>query len=305
MRIMATLDSPGSGQVREGERPGSDAPGLASGAWWLRRGSASDTVRPLPALDDAARSATIDFTGTSLQLPDNFNAPFSVAQAAVLYVFRCLAGSDLPMNDGCMRPLTLIVPEGTMLRPATPAAVVAGNVETSQIITDALFGALEVLAASQGTMNNFTFGNANHQYYETICGGAGAGDGFSGASAVQTHMTNSRLTDPEVLETRFPVLVEDFSVRPGSGGAGHWPGGDGVVRRIRFREAMTASLLSGRRLTRPFGLAGGDDALPGAAHVERSDGGIEQLAACARAELQPGDCIVIETPGGGGYGGQE
>ncbi|WP_353199194.1 hydantoinase B/oxoprolinase family protein [Sandarakinorhabdus sp.] len=254
-------------------------------------------------IDHAARSATIDFTGTSLQLPDNFNAPFSVAQAAVLYVFRCLAGSDLPMNDGCMRPLTLIVPEGTMLRPTAPAAVVAGNVETSQIITDALFGALGVLAASQGTMNNFTFGNANHQYYETICGGAGAGDGFAGTSAVQTHMTNSRLTDPEVLETRFPVLVEDFSVRPGSGGAGHWPGGDGVVRRIRFREAMTASLLSGRRLTRPFGLAGGDDALPGAAHVERSDDRIEQLAACARAELQPGDCIVIETPGGGGFGG--
>jgi 5-oxoprolinase (ATP-hydrolysing) len=254
-------------------------------------------------IDHAARSATIDFTGTSLHLPDNFNAPFSVAQAAVLYVFRCLAGSDLPMNDGCMRPLTLIVPEGTMLRPAAPAAVVAGNVETSQIITDALFGALGVLAASQGTMNNFTFGNANHQYYETICGGAGAGDGFAGTSAVQTHMTNSRLTDPEVLETRFPVLVEDFSVRPGSGGAGHWPGGDGVVRRIRFQEAMTASLLSGRRLTRPFGLAGGDEALPGTARVERSDGRIEQLAACARAELQPGDCIVIETPGGGGFGG--
>jgi 5-oxoprolinase (ATP-hydrolysing) len=206
------------------------------------------------------------------------------------------------MNDGCMRPLTLIVPEGSMLRPAAPAAVVAGNVETSQIITDALFGALGVQAASQGTMNNFTFGNANHQYYETICGGAGAGDGFVGASAVQTHMTNSRLTDPEVLETRFPVLVEDFATRPCSGGSGHWSGGDGVVRRIRFREAMTASLLSGRRLTRPFGLNGGSDALPGAAHVERSDGRIEPLAACARAELLPGASIVIETPGGGGSG---
>ncbi|WP_439546802.1 hydantoinase B/oxoprolinase family protein [Sandarakinorhabdus sp.] len=254
-------------------------------------------------IDQTTRSATIDFTGTSLQSPDNFNAPFSVAQAAVLYVFRCLAGNDLPMNDGCMRPLTLIVPEATMLRPAPPAAVVAGNVETSQIITDALFGALGVLAASQGTMNNFTFGNANHQYYETICGGAGAGNGHAGASAVQTHMTNSRLTDPEVLETRFPVLVEDFATRRCSGGVGRYRGGDGVIRRIVFREAMTASLLSGRRLTRPFGLNGGGDALPGAARVERRDGSIEQLAACARAELQPGDGIVIETPGGGGFGG--
>uniref|UniRef100_UPI0026EA955B hydantoinase B/oxoprolinase family protein n=1 Tax=Sandarakinorhabdus limnophila TaxID=210512 RepID=UPI0026EA955B len=253
-------------------------------------------------IDPASRSATIDFTGTSPQLPDNFNAPFSVAQAAVLYVFRCLAGNDLPMNDGCMRPLKLIVPEGSMLRPQAPAAVVAGNVETSQIITDALFGALGVLAASEGTMNNFTFGNAAHQYYETICGGAGAGNGFVGASAVQTHMTNSRLTDPEVLESRFPVLVEEFGTRHCSGGKGRWPGGDGVIRRIVFREAMTASLLSGRRRTRPFGLAGGSDALPGSARVERSDGRVETLAACDRAELAPGDMIVIETPGGGGYG---
>jgi 5-oxoprolinase (ATP-hydrolysing) len=244
----------------------------------------------------------VDFTGTSPQLADNFNAPYPVTQAAILYGFRCLAGNDLPMNDGCMRPLKLIVPEGSMLRPQAPAAVVAGNVETSQIITDALFGALGVLAASEGTMNNFTFGNAAHQYYETICGGAGAGNGFVGASAVQTHMTNSRLTDPEVLETRFPVLVEEFSARPCSGGKGHWPGGDGVIRRIMFREAMTASLLSGRRRTRPFGLAGGSDALPGSASIERSDGRVETLAACDRAELAPGDMIVIETPGGGGYG---
>jgi 5-oxoprolinase (ATP-hydrolysing) len=253
-------------------------------------------------IDHDSRSATIDFTGTSPQLPDNFNAPFSVAQAAVLYVFRCLAGSDLPMNDGCMRPLTLVVPEGTMLRPTSPAAVVAGNVETSQIITDALFGALGVLAASQGTMNNFTFGNDEHQYYETICGGAGAGPGHAGASAVQTHMTNSRLTDPEVLEARFPVLVEEFSVRHCSGGAGAYHGGDGVVRRIRFRQPMTASLLSGRRSTRPFGLAGGGDALPGSAWVERRDGSVATLAACDRAELGAGDMIVIETPGGGGHG---
>ncbi len=253
-------------------------------------------------IDQASRSAVIDFTGTSAQLPDNFNAPFSVAQAAVLYVFRCLAGSSLPMNDGCMRPLQVIAPAGTLLRPAPPAAVVAGNVETSQIITDALFGALGQLAASQGTMNNFTFGNAAHQYYETICGGAGAGNGFAGATAVQTHMTNSRLTDPEILETRFPVLVEEFATRACSGGVGTFPGGDGVIRRIRFREAMTASLLSGRRRTRPFGLAGGGDAQPGSARVERSDGRIEPLAACGRAELAAGDCIVIETPGGGGYG---
>ncbi len=253
-------------------------------------------------IDPASRSATIDFTGTSPQLPDNFNAPFSVAQAAVLYVFRCLAGNDLPMNDGCMRPLRLIVPEASMLRPQAPAAVVAGNVETSQIITDALFGALGVLAASEGTMNNFTFGNKNYQYYETICGGAGAGKGFAGASAVQTHMTNSRLTDPEVLETRFPVLVEEFSTRHCSGGKGIWSGGDGVIRRIRFREAMTASLLSGRRRTRPFGLAGGGDAQPGSARVERTDGRIDHLAACDRAEVAHGDMIIIETPGGGGFG---
>ena len=252
-------------------------------------------------IDHESRSATVDFTGTSLQLNDNFNAPRPVTQAAVLYGFRCLAGSDLPMNDGCLRPIRLIVPEGSMLNPAAPAAVVAGNVETSQIITDALFGALGVLAASQGTMNNFTFGNSGFQYYETICGGAGAGDGFAGASAVQTHMTNSRLTDPEVLESRFPVLVEDFAFRAGSGGGGRWPGGDGVVRRIRARTAMTASLLSGRRITRPFGLEGGDDGQPGAARVERADGRVEILPACARAELAAGDAIVIETPGGGGF----
>ena len=253
-------------------------------------------------IDRAARCATIDFSGTSPQLADNFNAPFPVTQAAILYGFRCLAGNDLPMNDGCMRPITLLVPDGSMLRPAPPAAVVAGNVETSQIITDALFGALGVLAAGQGTMNNFTFGTGDFQYYETICGGAGAGDGFAGASAVQTHMTNSRLTDVEVLESRFPVLVEQFGIRAGSGGAGRWPGGDGVVRRIRALTAMTASLLSGRRATVPFGLAGGGDAQPGGARVERADGRVEILPACARVSLMAGDAIVIETPGGGGYG---
>lgn len=253
-------------------------------------------------IDRPARAVTIDFTGTSAQLPDNFNAPYPVTQAAILYGFRCLAGSDLPMNDGCMRPITLIVPDGSMLNPAPPAAVVAGNVETSQIITDALFGALGVLAASQGTMNNFTFGTGDFQYYETICGGAGAGSSFAGASAVQTHMTNSRLTDVEVLESRFPVLVEDFAIRTDSGGAGRWPGGDGVVRRIRARVEMTASLLSGRRITAPFGLDGGGDGQSGGARVERVDGRVEVLPACARASLAAGDAIVIETPGGGGFG---
>jgi 5-oxoprolinase (ATP-hydrolysing) len=214
------------------------------------------------------------------------------------------------MNDGCMRPLTLIVPEGCLLRPRPPAAVVAGNVETSQIITDALFGAVGKLAASQGTMNNFTFGSSDFQYYETICGGAGAGvdnsgGGFAGASAVQTHMTNSRLTDPEVLESRFPVLVERFAVRHGSGGAGRWPGGDGSIRHIVARTAMTASLLSGRRATTPFGLAGGGPALPGTARVQRLDGTMEILGPCARVELAAGESIVIETPGGGGFGAAE
>ncbi len=281
--------------------------GLSDGACRIEMDNGG-TISVAVRIDREAAAATIDFTGTSAQLPSNFNAPYSVAQAAVLYVFRCLAGSDLPMNDGCMRPLTLLVPDGCLLRPVPPAAVVAGNVETSQIITDALFGAVGRLAASQGTMNNFTFGNNDFQYYETICGGAGAGvdsagRGFAGASAVQTHMTNSRLTDPEVLESRFPVLVERFAVRRGSGGAGRWPGGDGVVRHIRALTGMTASLLSGRRATTPFGLAGGGPALPGSARVQRVDGTVEILPACARVELAAGDAIIIETPGGGGFGG--
>ncbi|OYU15747.1 MAG: 5-oxoprolinase [Alphaproteobacteria bacterium PA4] len=259
-------------------------------------------VRVAVRIDRAAGSATVDFTGTSDQLPDNFNAPLAVCRAAVLYVFRCLIDGDLPMNDGCLRPIRLVVPEGSMLNPRYPAAVVAGNVETSQVITDALFGALGVMAAAQGTMNNLTFGNARHQYYETIAGGAGAGPGFAGASAVQTHMTNSRLTDPEVLETRFPVLVEDFAVRAGSGGAGRWRGGDGVVRRLRFREPMTVSILANRRQVPPFGLAGGSAASPGETRVERCDGSIETLGATDRAELAAGDAIVVMTPGGGGFG---
>ncbi|HEY7689986.1 MAG TPA: hydantoinase B/oxoprolinase family protein, partial [Dongiaceae bacterium] len=223
-------------------------------------------------VDHAARRARIDFTGTSPQRTNNFNAPSAVAKAAVLYVFRTMIDDEIPMNAGCLEPLDIIIPEGCMLRPTYPAAVVAGNVETSQCITDALYGAMKVMAAAQGTMNNFTFGNDRHQYYETVAGGSGAGPGFDGTDAVQTHMTNSRLTDPEVLEFRFPVLVEEFRIRRGSGGGGRHRGGDGVVRRIRFREAMTAAILSGHRRIHPYGLEGGAQGALGRNHVERKDG---------------------------------
>ncbi len=256
-------------------------------------------------IDRATRAAVVDFAGTSPQRPTNFNAPAAVCRAAVLYVFRTLIADEIPMNEGVLRPITLKIPEGSMLRPRPPAAVVAGNVETSQIMCDALYGALGVLAASQGTMNNFTFGDANHQYYETIAGGAGAGDGFDGASAVQTHMTNSRLTDPEVLESRFPVVLERFAIRTGSGGAGRHRGGDGTLRRIRFTAPMTAAILSGRRLTPPFGLKGGGDAQPGETRVERKDGRSEILGPTDQVQLAPGDTVTILTPGGGGYGAAE
>ncbi|GGI89358.1 5-oxoprolinase [Polymorphobacter multimanifer] len=259
-------------------------------------------IRLAVRIGQATNSATLDFSGTSAQTGDHLNAPEAVTRAAALYAFRVLAGGDLPMNDGVLRPLTLIIPEGSILSPAPGAAVVAGNVETSQILTDTIFGALGRLAASQGTMNNLTFGNAAHQYYETIAGGAGASAGAAGASAVQTHMTNSRLTDPEVLELRYPVRVERFAVRSGSGGAGARRGGDGVERTIRFLEPMTVSLLAGRRATAPFGLAGGGAAQAGAGFVTRSDGSVETLGACARAELAAGDAITILTPGGGGFG---
>ncbi len=257
------------------------------------------------AIDRAARAATVDFTGTSPQHQGNFNAPKAVAVAAVLYVFRCLVDTDIPLNGGCLKPLNIIVPEGSMLNPRYPAAVVAGNVETSQCITDTLFGALGVLAASQGTMNNLTFGNKDYQYYETICGGAGAGPGFNGADAVHTHMTNTRLTDPEVLEWRFPVLLESFEIRHGSGGAGRWRGGDGVRRRIRFFEPMTVALLSSHRKVPPFGAAGGEPGEVGRQWVERAGDGREALAGCDQAELRAGDVFVIETPSGGGYGKAE
>jgi 5-oxoprolinase (ATP-hydrolysing) len=248
------------------------------------------------------RSAQIDFTGTSAQQPNNFNAPLAICKAAVLYVFRTLVSDEIPLNAGCLKPLDIIVPEGCLLNPRYPAAVVAGNVETSQAIVNALYGALGVLAASQGTMNNFTFGNERHQYYETICGGSGAGVNFDGTDAIQTHMTNSRLTDPEVLEWRFPVLVESFSIRSHSGGQGQYQGGNGAIRRIRFREPMTAAILSGHRTIPPFGLKGGSAGAIGKNYIERSGGAIENLGSKAEVEMQPGDVFAIETPGGGGYG---
>jgi len=259
-------------------------------------------IRVAVRVDRAARRAVVDFTGSSPRRPTNFNAPAAVCRAAVLYVFRTLVEDDIPMNEGCLKPLELILPPGGMLDPRPPAAVVAGNVETSQCIVDALYGALGVMAAAQGTMNNLTFGDDRYQYYETIAGGSGAGDGFDGCSAVQTHMTNSRLTDPEVLEWRFPVLVDGFALRPGSGGGGRWRGGDGVVRRLRFRAPMTASILSNRRRTVPFGLAGGSPGRPGRNSVARADGRVEELGATAEIRVAPGDVLVIETPGGGGFG---
>ncbi len=259
-------------------------------------------IRVKVTVDAERREATIDFSRTSAQLPNNFNAPRAVTMAAVLYVFRTLVDDDIALNAGCLEPLHVIVPEGCMLNPRPPAAVVAGNVETSMCVTNALYGALGVMAASQCTMNNFTFGNATHQYYETIAGGAGAGPDFDGASVVQTHMTNSRLTDPEVLEFRFPVRLDSYAIRVGSGGAGLHRGGDGGVRRVRFLEAMTASILSNGRHRGAFGMAGGRPGAVGVNRVERADGRVETLDHIGSAEMAPGDVFVIETPGGGGYG---
>jgi len=264
-------------------------------------------------IDKPGRRAVIDFSGTSPQLDGNFNAPSAVCMAAVLYVFRTLVDDDIPLNAGCLKPLEVIIPEGSMLRPRYPAAVVAGNVETSQCITDTLYGALGVMGASQGTMNNFTFGNAKYQYYETVSGGSGAGatalaadgtprDGFDGTDCVQTHMTNSRLTDPEVLEWRFPVLLERFAIRRGSGGAGRWRGGNGAVRRIRFLEPMTAAILSGHRRIAPYGMGGGEPGGLGRNWVERTDGTRTELGGADKTEVGAGDVFVIETPGGGGFG---
>jgi 5-oxoprolinase (ATP-hydrolysing) len=253
-------------------------------------------------VDRDSRSAEVDFTGTSGQLPNNFNAPSSVCMAAVLYVFRTLVDDEIPLNAGCLKPLKVIIPPGSMLNPHYPASVVSGNVETSTCITNALYGALGVMAASQGTMNNFTFGNARYQYYETISGGSGAGEGFIGTDVVQTNMTNSRLTDPEILEFRFPVRLESYAIRHGSGGAGRWHGGNGGTRQVRFLEPMTAAILSNNRIHAPFGMAGGEPGERGRNTVLRADGTVETLGHIGKVGMEAGDLFVIETPGGGGYG---
>ncbi len=254
------------------------------------------------SVDRATRSATVDFTGTGVQDSGNFNSPPAVTRAVVLYVFRCLVGDDIPLNDGCLKPLHLIIPQGTFLSPEPGAAVVAGNTEVSQATCNALFGALGAMACSQATMNNFLFGDATRQYYETICGGTGAGPGFDGTSAIQTHMTNTRMTDPEVLELRYPVRLEQFAIRRGSGGEGKWHGGDGAIRRIRFLEPMKAVIVSSRRNVAPFGLDGGDDGAVGRQWVERAGSSHEVLSGTDSADVLPEDVFVIETPGGGGYG---
>ncbi|MBU0656727.1 MAG: hydantoinase B/oxoprolinase family protein [Gammaproteobacteria bacterium] len=253
-------------------------------------------------VDTASRSATLDFTGTSPQHPGNLNAPTAITRAAVLYVFRCLVADNIPLNEGCLKPLNIIIPPGSLLNPQYPAAVVAGNVETSQYVVDALFGALGIMGAAQGTMNNVTWGNARHQYYETLCGGAGATANADGASAVHTHMTNSRLTDPEILETRFPVRLEAFHIRPHSGGKGKQRGGDGVVRKTRFLEPMTVSLVSGHRKVAPYGMAGGRHGQRGVNRVLRADGYLQTLEGIAQVEVEAGDVLTVATPGGGGYG---
>jgi 5-oxoprolinase (ATP-hydrolysing) len=253
-------------------------------------------------VDKDKREATVDFTGTSPQQPTNFNAPEPVTRAAVLYVFRVMVDDDIPMNAGCLRPINIIIPKRSMLSPEYPAAVVAGNVETSQAVTNCLFGALGALAAAQGTMNNLNFGNARHQYYETICSGSPAGPGFPGTDAVHTHMTNTRLTDPEVLEFRYPVLLEDFHIRKGSGGRGKWNAGDGVRRTIRFLEKMDCTILSGHRRVRPFGLKGGEPGQVGENSVRRNDGRIEKLQGCDETVIDAGEAVIIQTPTAGGYG---
>ncbi|WP_406655840.1 hydantoinase B/oxoprolinase family protein [Methanolobus sp. ZRKC2] len=274
---------------------------LGSGESVLRFDDGSE-IRVKVSIDRERRAAHIDFTGTSPQHPGNFNAPVAVCRAAVLYVFRTLVHEDIPLNEGCMKPLEIFIPKDCMLNPSYPAAVVAGNVETSQAIVDALFAALGVMAGSQGTMNNFTFGNSEFQYYETICGGSGAGDGFNGTDAVHTHMTNSRITDPEVLEWRFPVLLEEFSIRKNSEGKGKYTGGCGAIRKIRFLEPMEAAILSGHRKVAPMGLKGGEDGKTGHNYIVKKDGVVIELGGKAECAVDAGDVFVIETPGGGGFG---
>jgi 5-oxoprolinase (ATP-hydrolysing) len=254
-------------------------------------------------VDKAARTAKVDFTGTSAQQQNNFNAPEPVTRAAVLYVFRVMVEEPIPMNAGCLKPIEVVIPQGSMLSPNYPAAVVAGNVETSQIVTNCLFAALRALSSAQGTMNNLTFGNDRLQYYETLCSGAPAGPGFDGVAGVHVHMTNTRLTDPEILELRYPVLVEEFSIRRGSGGKGQWKSGDGTRRVIRFLERMDCAILSGYRDVRPFGLDGGEPGEAGADLARRTDGWVERLKGCDQTVLEAGEAIIIVTPTGGGFGG--
>lgn len=259
-------------------------------------------VKVAVSIDKERRQAKVDFTGTSDQLESNFNAPSAICRAAVLYVFRTLVEDEIPMNEGCLKPIDIVIPEGSMLNPVYPAAVVAGNVETSQVVTDAIYGALGVLAGAQGTMNNTTFGNETYQYYETVCGGSGAGPDFDGTAGVHTHMTNSRLTDPEVLEWRFPVRLESFEIRDGSGGKGKHKGGDGTLRRLKFLEEMEVVILSNRRRVPPFGLEGGENGECGRNWVERTDGSIDEMTHADRRTVKPGDVFVLQTPTGGGFG---
>ena len=253
-------------------------------------------------VDRENRRARVDFSGTSPEQPNNFNAPEPVTRAATLYVFRVMVNEPIPMNAGCLKPIDIVIPERSMLKPAYPAAVVAGNVETSQIVTNCLFAALKAMGPSQGTMNNLTFGNAKYQYYETICSGSPAGPGFDGTSGVHVHMTNTRLTDPEILELRYPVLLEEFGIRRGSGGKGKWSAGDGTERRIRFLEKMDCAILSSFRKVRPYGLEGGEPGECGENWVRRNDGRMERLEGCDQTVLEPGEAVIVKTPTGGGFG---
>jgi 5-oxoprolinase (ATP-hydrolysing) len=253
-------------------------------------------------VDKSKREATVDFTGTSGVKPNNFNAPEPVTRAAILYCFRVMVDGDIPMNAGCLKPINIIIPDDCMLRPSYPAAVVAGNVETSQHVTNAVFAALGAMANAQGTMNNLTFGNNTYQYYETICSGSPAGPGFNGTDGVHTHMTNSRLTDPEVLEFRFPVLLEDFHIRKGSGGKGKWSAGDGTRRTLRFLEKMDCAILASHRTVPPKGLDGGSDGELGRTEVRRLNGEIQQLEGCDQTVLEAGEAVTVITPTAGGWG---
>lgn len=271
---------------------------------WATHTDQGAVIKLRITVDKDKREATVDFTGTSPQQDSNFNAPEPVARAAVLYAFRLMVAGNIPMNAGCLRPINIIIPEDCMLRPKYPAAVVAGNVETSQHVTNTLLAALDAMANSQGTMNNLTFGNDTYQYYETICSGSPAGPGFDGTDAVQVHMTNSRLTDPEILEFRYPVLLEDFHIRHGSGGKGKWQAGSGTRRTLRFLERMDCAILSSSRTLPPKGLNGGEDGALGVTQVRRVNGNVETLKGCDQTILEAGDAVIVQPPTAGGYGAE-